>query len=123
MSIPVRIELSQFKSMSMAGGLLKRCVVKALVIVSVIALIALNTSILVLTAKSYDITRQLGTQQAPMYSTGGPPIWAKYPLAPELSHNIVTQWSQQRSCVHRNSILRHEPQSEAGIVLQTWGGL
>ncbi len=66
----------------MAGGVLKRCAVKALVTVSVIALLALNTSILVLTAKSYDITRQLGTVQSPMYSTGGPPTYIQVPTRP-----------------------------------------
>lgn len=69
--IPVSSELAASKGLSMAhGGRLKLCVVTALVMASMFVLLALNISVLVLTAKAYNITKQLGTAQVPIYSTG-----------------------------------------------------
>ena len=75
-SIPVSSDPAASNGVYMAhGGQLKqRCVVTALIVASTFVLLALNTSIMVLTAKAYNITKQLGTAQAPVYSTGAPTI-------------------------------------------------
>ena len=56
----------------MHGGLKKRCALYAVATATVVILVVLNCTIVVLTAKSYKLTKQLGTVQAPLYSTGAP---------------------------------------------------